>query len=184
MKKFYDKGGSGGGGRGRFGNRDNRRDDRDRPVMHQATCDECGNECEVPFKPSGGKPVYCKNCFNKGDNNTSRERGGNSYDSRNSDRRMYQTTCDQCGDRCEVPFRPSGDKPVYCNDCFGKNDSRHDGRSAKSSTDYKADFAQLNAKLDEVIKLLGDIIQPKKIVKRMKPVKKEKAEEKADSSEE
>lgn len=180
MKKFYEKGGSGGGGgRGRFGNRDNRRDDRERPTMHQAICDECGNDCEVPFKPSGGKPVYCKNCFNKNDN--SRERGGG-FDSRNSDRKMYRATCDQCGDQCEVPFRPSGDKPVYCNNCFGKNDNRHDGRNDsrgnKPGAEYKADFAQLNAKLDEVIKLLGDIIKPKKIVKRMKPVKKEKTEEK------
>lgn len=32
---------------------------------------------------------------------------------------MFSTTCDQCGKQCEVPFRPSGSKPVYCNDCFG-----------------------------------------------------------------
>ena len=24
--------------------------------MHKATCADCGNECEVPFKPSGDKP--------------------------------------------------------------------------------------------------------------------------------
>ena len=33
--------------------------------MHKATCAECGNECEVPFKPSGDKPVYCKECYMK-----------------------------------------------------------------------------------------------------------------------
>ena len=33
--------------------------------MHKATCAECGNECEVPFKPSGDRPVYCKECFRK-----------------------------------------------------------------------------------------------------------------------
>lgn len=33
--------------------------------MHKATCSECGNECEVPFKPSGEKPVYCRDCFQK-----------------------------------------------------------------------------------------------------------------------
>ncbi|HLC58247.1 MAG TPA: CxxC-x17-CxxC domain-containing protein [Candidatus Nanoarchaeia archaeon] len=31
--------------------------------MHKATCSECGNECEVPFKPKEGKPVYCKECY-------------------------------------------------------------------------------------------------------------------------
>ncbi|HLD42565.1 MAG TPA: CxxC-x17-CxxC domain-containing protein [Candidatus Nanoarchaeia archaeon] len=33
--------------------------------MHKATCSECGNECEVPFKPTQGKPVYCRTCFAK-----------------------------------------------------------------------------------------------------------------------
>ena len=33
--------------------------------MHKATCSECGNECEVPFKPTEGKQVYCRSCFAK-----------------------------------------------------------------------------------------------------------------------
>jgi len=33
--------------------------------MHKAVCSECGKECEVPFKPSGDRPVYCKDCFMK-----------------------------------------------------------------------------------------------------------------------
>ena len=33
--------------------------------MHKATCYECGQECEVPFKPTEGKPVYCRECFAK-----------------------------------------------------------------------------------------------------------------------
>ena len=39
-----------------------RRDFRPRE-MHKATCSECGQECEVPFKPTEGKPVYCKECY-------------------------------------------------------------------------------------------------------------------------
>jgi CxxC-x17-CxxC domain-containing protein len=37
---------------------------RDFPV----TCDECGCETTVPFKPTGTKPVLCRDCFegNKG----------------------------------------------------------------------------------------------------------------------
>lgn len=31
--------------------------------MHKATCAECGKECEVPFKPSGDRPVYCQDCY-------------------------------------------------------------------------------------------------------------------------
>ena len=34
-------------------------------TMHKATCKQCGKECEVPFKPIEGKPVYCRDCFNK-----------------------------------------------------------------------------------------------------------------------
>jgi CxxC-x17-CxxC domain-containing protein len=33
--------------------------------MHKATCSECGEECEVPFKPVEGKPVYCRECYRK-----------------------------------------------------------------------------------------------------------------------
>ena len=33
--------------------------------MHKAVCADCGNECEVPFKPSEDRPVYCRDCFQK-----------------------------------------------------------------------------------------------------------------------
>ncbi len=33
--------------------------------MHKAVCSECGKDCEVPFKPTEGKPVFCKDCFMK-----------------------------------------------------------------------------------------------------------------------
>ncbi|HNR44529.1 MAG TPA: hypothetical protein PKH80_05120 [Methanofastidiosum sp.] len=39
----------------------------DRPPreMHKATCASCGQETEVPFKPDGTRPVYCKECYQK-----------------------------------------------------------------------------------------------------------------------
>ena len=33
--------------------------------MHKAKCSDCGCECEVPFKPTEGKPVYCRDCYQK-----------------------------------------------------------------------------------------------------------------------
>ena len=33
--------------------------------MHKAVCGDCGKECEVPFKPSEDRPVYCRDCFAK-----------------------------------------------------------------------------------------------------------------------
>ncbi len=46
--------------------------------LHKAVCADCGKETEVPFKPSGDRPVYCRDCFMKHrpkrnfDNNRSR----------------------------------------------------------------------------------------------------------------
>ena len=31
--------------------------------MHKATCADCKQETEVPFKPSGDRPVYCRECY-------------------------------------------------------------------------------------------------------------------------
>ena len=33
--------------------------------MHPAVCAECGKETEVPFRPTGDRPVYCWDCFHK-----------------------------------------------------------------------------------------------------------------------
>jgi len=33
--------------------------------MHKVTCSECGKETEVPFKPDGERPVYCRDCYQK-----------------------------------------------------------------------------------------------------------------------
>ncbi|MBS3164323.1 hypothetical protein J4439_02740 [Candidatus Woesearchaeota archaeon] len=32
---------------------------------HTVTCSECGKEAQVPFKPDGTRPVYCRDCFQK-----------------------------------------------------------------------------------------------------------------------
>lgn len=63
-------GGNGGGKR--FGDRGGRPDfarksfgaPRGAFELHKATCNKCGKECEVPFRPTQGKPVFCKDCFN------------------------------------------------------------------------------------------------------------------------
>lgn len=31
--------------------------------MHAVICASCGVETQVPFKPRGDRPVYCRNCF-------------------------------------------------------------------------------------------------------------------------
>ncbi len=130
---------------------------RDEKVMHRATCAECGRSCEVPFKPTGDKPVYCSECFGN-----QQESAGYGRDSRREsrsfdrpkfeDKKMFSATCDKCGEKCEVPFRPTSGKPVFCDTCHRSGDTRSAG---KSSVDYKDSFATLNAKLDRIIKALN-----------------------------
>lgn len=38
---------------------------RESREMHDAVCAECGEKCQVPFKPDGTRPVYCKECYMK-----------------------------------------------------------------------------------------------------------------------
>lgn len=37
-----------------------------------------------------------------------------------SPRQFYSVVCSECGVQTEVPFKPSEDRPVYCQDCFQK----------------------------------------------------------------
>jgi CxxC-x17-CxxC domain-containing protein len=39
-----------------------------------------------------------------------------SYD--RAPRQMYDAVCADCGRTAQVPFQPTGSRPVYCNDCF------------------------------------------------------------------
>jgi CxxC-x17-CxxC domain-containing protein len=34
-------------------------------TMFEIKCSECGKPATVPFKPTAGKPVYCKSCYTK-----------------------------------------------------------------------------------------------------------------------
>jgi CxxC-x17-CxxC domain-containing protein len=142
-----------------FGSRgDNRRfGDRDsgRPLrMHKAICNECGKECELPFKPTGDKPVFCSNCF-RNKENLNRSSGRDSRKKFNfQEKRMYSAICTECGNKCEVPFRPTGGKPIYCSNCFGKGDNT----GGKNTEQFKEQFETLNAKLDNILKLLTPIV--------------------------
>ena len=34
-------------------------------AMYPAKCSDCGADCEVPFEPKEGRPVYCRDCYQK-----------------------------------------------------------------------------------------------------------------------
>jgi CxxC-x17-CxxC domain-containing protein len=42
-----------------------RRDDGEQREFTRVKCGGCGEECTVPFKPIGDRPVYCRTCFSK-----------------------------------------------------------------------------------------------------------------------
>jgi CxxC-x17-CxxC domain-containing protein len=47
----------------RYGNNSYNRSSRRQ--MFPVTCDRCGKDTEVPFEPSQGRPVYCRECYSK-----------------------------------------------------------------------------------------------------------------------
>jgi CxxC-x17-CxxC domain-containing protein len=95
------------------------------------TCRDCRNEFvftagEQEFYAQKGftnEPTRCPDCrraakaAREGGSGGYRSGGGGGYASR-GERTMYPATCDACGKQTEVPFQPSGNKPVYCSDCF------------------------------------------------------------------
>jgi CxxC-x17-CxxC domain-containing protein len=40
--------------------------------LYSAVCSECSKETQVPFRPTPGKPVYCRDCFQKRGTRTGR----------------------------------------------------------------------------------------------------------------
>jgi CxxC-x17-CxxC domain-containing protein len=46
--------------------------------------------------------------------------GGGDYGRDRAPRQMTQVVCSNCGKDTEVPFVPTGDRPVYCSDCFSQ----------------------------------------------------------------
>ena len=91
-------------------------------------CRDCGQAFtytsgEQDFYASRGfsEPSRCPDC--RAARKAQRDGGGySSYGSYSgsgrSGREMFAATCSSCGQEAQVPFQPSGDRPVYCSDCF------------------------------------------------------------------
>ncbi|MBU1202459.1 hypothetical protein KKH39_00180 [Patescibacteria group bacterium] len=92
-------------------------------------------------------------------------RGGGGFDRPS----MHKAICDACHKECEVPFKPRGDKPIYCSDCFSKQGGGDRGardrrpsfedRGAKVAQDSKEKeilkaIKTLNYKVDQLMKVL------------------------------
>lgn len=98
---------------------------------------------------------------------------------------MHPAVCSDCGDECEVPFRPTGERPIFCGKCFGAKKGDYEGSRAPqrdydrpsftprpsapaASTDNGATTRELqnvNAKLDQLIRAVESLaaaMTPKK----------------------
>ena len=51
----------------------------------------------------------------------------------------------------EVPCKPTGERPVYCSDCFRKGDNFE----SKGAYQEKSEFDRINEKLDRILEALG-----------------------------
>lgn len=88
------------------------------------TCRDCNSpfvftENEQNFYKEKGfenEPQRCPDCRAA---KKQQQRGGNSrgYDN-GGQREMFPAVCARCGKSTTVPFRPNGEKPVYCKDCY------------------------------------------------------------------
>lgn len=107
---------------------------------------------------------------------------------------LYPAVCASCNKACEVPFRPNGQRPVYCKDCFGANregapmaqSPRREFRAPAAVSaapaprvedsrinDLRRQMDGINSKLDRLIESVALLNRPKPAVevpKEEKPV--------------
>ena len=88
--------------------------------------------------------------------------GRQGFNDRGGDREMHSAVCSNCGKNCEVPFEPTGSKPVYCFDCFkkmggGRDSKRFEDRGPRRDDSRPQNNEQLdsiNRKLDKILEIL------------------------------
>jgi len=71
------------------------------------------------------EPKRCKPCreAKKQRGGGDRQGGGDRGPARDrtGPREYHTAVCADCGKEARVPFKPRGDRPVYCSDCFGQH---------------------------------------------------------------
>lgn len=82
---------------------------------------------EFTGRPKSDANYGPKKRFNTG----SRFEGENRYNDRGpKEMQLFKATCTTCGKPCEVPFKPDGQKPVLCRDCFTSKNSSPTGNDS------------------------------------------------------
>lgn len=92
----------------------------------QLQCVECGKifvfpaeDQEFYAKKGYSEPKRCSECRESRKARSNNSRGGGGGYGR--ERREYPVTCAACGCETTVPFKPSNERPVFCSDCYKKN---------------------------------------------------------------
>lgn len=71
---------------------------------------------------------------------------------------LFDVTCAQCGTHTQVPFKPTGERPVLCRECFkGGDGARDNQRSAprgNAGADNSRELREINEKLDKIMNAL------------------------------
>lgn len=68
---------------------------------------------------------------------------------------MHDAVCSKCGKQCQVPFRPTGSKPVFCSECFGQNGGG--SRNNSGGGDNSEQMNKINVKLDKILAILAEL---------------------------
>jgi len=147
----------------------------------------------------GGGRSFGGNRFGGNSRDAGRGRFGSNRDG--GDREMFDAVCANCGSDCKVPFRPSGDKEVFCSRCFGdrnQNDNRRsfDSNDNKRSRDYndrpprrestqsagldryeRGQLEGINRKLEAILSAIAELSEKKTVKKAAKKEKVVKEED-------
>ena len=74
---------------------------------------------------------------------------------------MHSAVCSQCHADCEVPFKPNGRKPIFCSNCFRKDEgaapSFRSNASHTGGDDVAKQLKTLNKKMDRILEALSDL---------------------------
>jgi CxxC-x17-CxxC domain-containing protein len=78
-------------------------------------CKTCRSEAKAARRGGGGRGGYGGGGGGYGGDG----HGGGGYGGgRSGPREMFDAVCSACGVSTQVPFKPTGAKPVYCRECF------------------------------------------------------------------
>jgi CxxC-x17-CxxC domain-containing protein len=97
---------------------------------------------------------------------------------RSGETQLFDAICSKCGNKCQVPFRPTGQKPVYCNACYSEQlggsrerdfsrrdnhsrsfEPRMENRVTENNSNVDRQIVTINSKIDSILEILKTMSQ-------------------------